>query len=42
VGDAELDRKIALEAEKRKEENAAMMDLRLKKKQELAKITRQL
>jgi hypothetical protein len=37
VGDAELDKKIADEAEKRKLENAKFLDLKMKKKLELAK-----
>ena len=37
VGDAELDKKIADEAEKRKPENAKFLDLKMKKKLELAK-----
>lgn len=41
VGDAELDKKIAAEAERRTLENAKFLDQKKKKHQELARVTRE-
>jgi len=40
VGDAELDKKIAAEAERRTKENAKFLDQKMKKKAELNRMTR--
>lgn len=41
VGDAEMDKKIAEEAERRKIENSKFLDQRLKQKKDLAAVTRE-